>query len=173
MIVPTYISLLIHIENPTRCHSVSKFYFIFIWSSTCFGRHTAHHQEPKTALAASGFAYMEGCWTCSCWTLPDSVQQLHVQQPSILQVCTSLDIQYFWYSVFLRNKHFFVYACNGLFVMSVWDWDSWVTICQMRSSQIVFTQLYICIYNSTDGYTSQYGECVLGWMTRQSGCSRG
>jgi len=24
-----------------------KFYFRFIWSSTCFGRHTTHHQEPK------------------------------------------------------------------------------------------------------------------------------
>jgi len=60
---------IIHIENPTRCHSVSKFYFIFIWSSTCFGRHTAHHQEPKTALVASGFAYVEGCWTCSCCML--------------------------------------------------------------------------------------------------------
>jgi hypothetical protein len=64
---------LIHIENPTRCHSVSKFYFIFIWSSTCFGRHTAHHQEPKTALEATGFACVEGCLTCSCWTLPGSV----------------------------------------------------------------------------------------------------
>jgi len=62
----------IHIGNPTRCHSVSKFYFIFIWSSTCFGRHTARHQEPKTALAASGFAYVEDCWTCSCWTLTAS-----------------------------------------------------------------------------------------------------
>ena len=60
---------IIHKENPTRCNSVSKFYLIFIWSSTCFGRHTAHHQEPKTALAASGFAYVEGCWKCSCWTL--------------------------------------------------------------------------------------------------------
>jgi len=50
---------IIHIWNPTRCNSVSKFYFIFIWSSTCFGRHTAHNQEPKTALAASGFAYVE------------------------------------------------------------------------------------------------------------------
>jgi len=62
---------------------IKIFYFIFIWSSTCFGRHIAHHQEPKTALAASGFAYVEGCWTCSCWTLSaDSVQQLHVRQPS-------------------------------------------------------------------------------------------
>jgi hypothetical protein len=58
----------IHIENPTRCSCVWKFYFIYIWSSTCFGRHTAHHQEPKAALAASGFAYVEGCWTCSFWT---------------------------------------------------------------------------------------------------------
>ena len=71
-------------KNPTRCNNVSKFvYSIFIWSSTCFGRHTAHHQVPKTALAASGFSYMEGCWTLSgtycawqrpptmegCWTL--------------------------------------------------------------------------------------------------------
>jgi len=29
---------------------------------------TAYHQEPKTALAASGFSYVEGCWTCSWWT---------------------------------------------------------------------------------------------------------
>jgi hypothetical protein len=78
-----------HKENQTRCNGVSTSYFIFIWSSTCFGWHTAHHQEPKTALAASDFAFMEGCWTCSCWTLsgrvhtlPDSVQQPHVQQPS-------------------------------------------------------------------------------------------
>jgi hypothetical protein len=76
----------IHTENPTRCNSVSKLYYsIFIWSSTCFGRHTAHHQEPKTALAASGFAYVEGCWTCGCWTLTASavsVQQPLIQQPS-------------------------------------------------------------------------------------------
>jgi len=63
-----HILCLIHIKNPTRCNSVSKFYFTFICSSTCFGQHPAHHQEPKTVLAASGFAYMEGCWTCICWT---------------------------------------------------------------------------------------------------------
>ena len=39
-----------------RDATVCQFFFIFIRSSTCFGRHTAHHQEPKTALAASGFA---------------------------------------------------------------------------------------------------------------------
>jgi hypothetical protein len=50
-----------------------KFYYsIFIWSSACFGRHTAHHHEPKTALAASGFLNVET-------TVPDNVHQLHVQ----------------------------------------------------------------------------------------------
>ena len=63
---------IIYKENPPRCNSVSKLYFIFMWSSTCFGRHTTHHQEPKTALTASGFAYVEGCWMCSCWTLSAS-----------------------------------------------------------------------------------------------------
>jgi len=63
-------------KNPTRCNNVSKFYYsIFIWSSTCFGRHTAHHQVPETALAASGFSYVEGCWTCSWWTLSDTLAQ--------------------------------------------------------------------------------------------------
>jgi hypothetical protein len=57
-------------KNPTRCNNVSKFYYSkFIWNSTCFGRHTAHHQESKTALAAPSFLYMKGCWTCSWWTL--------------------------------------------------------------------------------------------------------
>ena len=45
------------------------YYSIFIWSSTCYGRHTAHHQEPETAKAASGFSYVRGCWTCRWWTL--------------------------------------------------------------------------------------------------------
>ena len=78
---------IIHIKNIQQDATVyQNFYFVFIWSLACFGRHTAHHQGPKTALAASGFAYVEGCWTCSWWTLsgtlPDNVQQLHVQQPS-------------------------------------------------------------------------------------------
>jgi hypothetical protein len=38
----------------------------------CFGRHTARHQEPKTALAASGLSQ----------NVPDNVQQLRIQQPS-------------------------------------------------------------------------------------------
>jgi hypothetical protein len=66
-------------RNQRRCNNVSKFYYsLFIWSSTCFGRHTAHHQEPKTALAASGFSYVEGCWTCGWWTLSGCPTAFHV-----------------------------------------------------------------------------------------------
>jgi len=61
-------------KNPRRCNNVSKLYYsLFIWSSTCFGQHTAHHQEPKTALAASGVSYVEGCWTCSLWPFSGTV----------------------------------------------------------------------------------------------------
>jgi len=35
---------------------INIYYSVCIWSSVCFGRHTAHHQEPKTAMAASGFS---------------------------------------------------------------------------------------------------------------------
>ena len=38
-------------KNPTRCNSVSKF-IPYLYEA---------QQEPKTALAASGFAYVEGC----------------------------------------------------------------------------------------------------------------
>jgi len=78
-------------ENPQQDATGRQSFTIpyFKWGSTCFGRHAAHHQEPKTAQAASGFVYVEGCWTCSCFTLSGSVhtllnnvQQLHVQQPS-------------------------------------------------------------------------------------------
>jgi len=34
---------------------------MFLNCSTCFGRHTAHHQELKTVIEASGFTYVFGC----------------------------------------------------------------------------------------------------------------
>ena len=78
-------------------NSVSKFYFKFIWSSTCFGRHTAHHQEPKlhrqplvlhtwrvagqrpatTRPATLHWFYIRG-GLLDVYLL-DSVQQIHVQ----------------------------------------------------------------------------------------------
>jgi len=80
-------------------------FFLFVWSSTCFGWHTAHHQEPKTALAASGFACVEGCWTLQLLDT-DSVQQLHVQQPSThaKPEAASAVLDSWWWAV-CRLKH--------------------------------------------------------------------
>ena len=68
ILVTTYTSR----NSKRKSNKMQHFYFILKWSSTCFGRHTAHYQEPKTALAASDFAYVASCWTCSCWTLTAS-----------------------------------------------------------------------------------------------------
>jgi hypothetical protein len=46
------------------------------WWTTCFGRHTAHHQESKTALAATDFSYVVGCLDVQS---VENVHQLHVQ----------------------------------------------------------------------------------------------
>ena len=71
---------IIHIENPTRCNSVSKVCYIYIYiyiyiymKLNIFRATRRPHEEPKTAIAASGFACVEGCWTCSCWTLSGRV----------------------------------------------------------------------------------------------------
>jgi len=82
-------------KNSTRCNNVSTFYYsIFIGSSTRFGRLTAHHQEPKTELffhtskvfgrVVGGLcqAQYEKVQSAFRPVRPDSVQQLHVQQPS-------------------------------------------------------------------------------------------
>jgi hypothetical protein len=92
----------IHTEKSNKMQQCIRMYhFIFIWNSTCFGRHTAQHQEPKTALAASGFAYVEGLYT-----RPDSVQQPHVQQPSTYAKpeAASAVLGSWWWAV-CRSKH--------------------------------------------------------------------
>jgi len=71
-------------KNPTRCNNVSKLYYsLFIWSSTCFVRHTAHHQE-----------------------LPDNVHRPHVQQPSMYEKSedASAVLGSWWWAV-CRPKH--------------------------------------------------------------------
>jgi len=81
----------IHIEIANKMQQCIKIYY------SMFGRHTTYHQELKTALAASGFAYVKGCWMlwlldagfcirerlCGCcgyWTLSASCNHT-IQQP--------------------------------------------------------------------------------------------
>jgi len=54
MPVPKFVK--IHKQKSNKMEECIKILlFHIIWNSTCFGRHTAHYQDPKTALAASGF----------------------------------------------------------------------------------------------------------------------
>jgi len=47
----------VHTEISNKMQQCIKIYYsIIIRSSTCLGRHTTHHREPKTALVTSGFA---------------------------------------------------------------------------------------------------------------------
>ena len=88
-------------KNPSKCNNLSKFYYsIFIWNSTCFWRNTGHGQELKTALAASGFSYVEGCWTCSWWTTSTSYTSNSV---------IFLDFSLWKFLHLLRNPHMDIY----------------------------------------------------------------
>jgi hypothetical protein len=104
----------------------------FKWSSRRFG-HTAHHQEPKTAQAASGFACVKDCRRCSCCNvvrqrqLPDNVQQLHVRQPSTVLCKTrgclcsfrllmmgGVSPETCWASFKIRINKILIHCCNLL-----------------------------------------------------------
>jgi hypothetical protein len=74
---------IIHTEIASKMQQCIKIYYsLFIWSSPCFGRHTAHHQEPKTALAASGFEYVSGTLKL---LYAVSIQQ--PQHPTTFHIC--------------------------------------------------------------------------------------
>jgi len=50
--------MIIHIETANKMWQCIRIYnSMFIWRSTCFGRHTVHHQEPKTALCCCQVQY--------------------------------------------------------------------------------------------------------------------
>jgi len=93
----------------------------FKWSSTSFGRHTAHHQEPKTAQAASGFCIREGCRTCSCWTLSGSVTlpdfHFHVSKTRgclcsfRLLMMDGVSPETCWASFKIRNSKILIHCC--------------------------------------------------------------
>jgi len=57
------------IEIPTRCSFLIEFIIIpkFIEGSTCFERHTAHHQELYTVFAASGLYAHVVTGRCQGW----------------------------------------------------------------------------------------------------------
>jgi hypothetical protein len=65
-------------EKPNKMQQYQNFIIpYFKLSSTCFGRHTAHHHElHKQSLVLHNI--VEGCRTCSCWTLSGSVRSFRL-----------------------------------------------------------------------------------------------
>jgi hypothetical protein len=70
-----YCQCVIHKEKSNKMQQCIKILLFHIYMKLNMFRatHTAHHNEPKTAMAASGFSYVEGCWTCSWWTVSGTV----------------------------------------------------------------------------------------------------
>jgi len=61
-------------KQPTRCNFVTEFIIPkFIEGSTCFERHTAHHQELQTVLAASNLYTHVVTSPCPDWEFPPSL----------------------------------------------------------------------------------------------------
>jgi hypothetical protein len=152
-------------KNPTRCNNVLKFYcFIFIWRSTCFGRHTAHHQEPKTALATSGFSYVGSCWTCRWWTwrLPTTrPTSFHVWKtrgcqcsfrllmmggvsPGTCWASYTCGIIKFWYTVvscwiFLYEFYYDARIHEHSFILCPANNKAWILHCRWVSDNFLFS----------------------------------
>ena len=123
---------------PTRCNNVFKIYYsLFIWGSTHFGLHTAHHQEPKTALAASGFSHGEGCWTCRCWTL--NVRQLHGQQtPTYAKPEAASAVLGSWWWAVCSPKHARLHInmkLNFDTFLHLAGFFMWLSACEVYSEQ--------------------------------------
>jgi hypothetical protein len=74
----------VHTEKSNKMQQCVKIYYsIFMWSSTCFGRHTSHHQEPKTALSASGLP----TWNVFGRVVAGRWQRPATTRPTTLHVC--------------------------------------------------------------------------------------
>jgi hypothetical protein len=75
-----FLDLTIQIIQPTRCYNLQVYYLTFMCGSTCFGRFSAHHQEHKTALGATGFIVgekqLKRCWSWSARPRPTTPQPL-------------------------------------------------------------------------------------------------
>jgi len=92
---------IIHTGIANKMQQCIKIYYsMLIWSSTCFGWHTAHHQDPKTAQAASGFAYVKGCWTLSASSNHNVQQPFTYAKPEAASAVLSS-----WWRAGCRPKH--------------------------------------------------------------------
>jgi hypothetical protein len=92
----------IHTEKSNKMQQCIRIYYsMFIWSSTCFRRHNAHHQEPKTVLAALVLhMWKVGRW--DCWTASSN---LNVQPFTYVKPEAASTVLGSWWWVVCRLKH--------------------------------------------------------------------
>jgi hypothetical protein len=83
-------------KNPTRCNSISKYLLFHIYMKLNMFR-----TEPKTALTASAFSYVEGCWTCKAQCLTTST---NYHAPTVKPKAASAVLGSWWWTV-CRPKH--------------------------------------------------------------------
>jgi hypothetical protein len=88
-----------HKEKSNKMKQCIKILFFHIYMKlNMFQGHTAHHQQPKPALAASSFSYVESCWTCRWWTLSGTVYCARQRPSAVLDsrlwaVCRSKHVE--------------------------------------------------------------------------------
>jgi len=74
----------IHTQKSNKMQQCIEIYYsIFIWSPTCFGRHTVLRQEPKTALAGSGLH----TWKVVGHVIAGRCQSPATTRPTTFHVC--------------------------------------------------------------------------------------
>jgi hypothetical protein len=111
----------------------------FINCSTCFERHTAHHQELKTVIAASAFTY------ACVYVKPETaitVFELLMMSGVSLETCRAIDKHW-------NNKFQYIVASCWLFLYDSEDSNLSNTYCE-------FFNTYIQRFNKT---LSDYQMC--------------
>jgi hypothetical protein len=106
----------IHKEKSNKMHQCIKLLLFHIYIKlNMFERLPAHHQEPKTALAAFGFFIclrLLDAWMVDVvrHTEPDNIYHLYVQQPSTYErpEAASAVLGFWWWAV-CRPKHVELY----------------------------------------------------------------
>jgi len=68
---------IIHTKITNKMQQCIRIYYsMFIWSSTCFERHTAHRQEPKNCTSEVLDVEVAGRWQRSATSMSNNVTRM-------------------------------------------------------------------------------------------------
>ena len=103
---------------------------------------TAHHQEPKTALAVSGFAYVEGCWTLTASSNYTSNNPTRMQNQRLLVQFQAPDDgrcrpKHVEFHINMKEK-IFIHSCILLAFLCELYYDA-----RIHEHQVVYVRFYL------------------------------